>query len=51
MVQDAERQDDVERRRLANYGRLDGLVHNAGALPAERAESPDGHELTIRATA
>jgi NAD(P)-dependent dehydrogenase (short-subunit alcohol dehydrogenase family) len=27
--------------------RLDGLVHNAGALPAERAESPDGHELTM----
>lgn len=27
--------------------RLDVLVHNAGALPAERTESPDGHELTV----
>ena len=27
--------------------RLDGLVHNAGSLPAERTESPDGHELTM----
>lgn len=25
---------------------LRGLVHNAGALPAERTESPQGHELT-----
>lgn len=28
-------------------GRLDVLVHNAGALPAERTESPQGHELTM----
>lgn len=27
--------------------RLDVLVHNAGALPPERTESPDGHELTV----
>jgi NAD(P)-dependent dehydrogenase (short-subunit alcohol dehydrogenase family) len=27
--------------------RLDGLVHNAGTLPAERTESVDGHELTV----
>lgn len=26
---------------------LHGLVHNAGALPAERTESEDGHELTM----
>lgn len=27
--------------------RIDVLVHNAGALPAERTESPQGHELTM----
>ncbi len=27
--------------------RLGGVVHNAGALPPERAESPQGHELTM----
>lgn len=27
--------------------RVDVLVHNAGALPAERTESADGHELTV----
>lgn len=26
---------------------LRGLVHNAGALPADRTESPQGHELTL----
>ena len=26
---------------------LTGLVHNAGALPPERQESPQGHELTM----
>ena len=26
---------------------LHALVHNAGALPAQRTESPDGHELTV----
>jgi NAD(P)-dependent dehydrogenase (short-subunit alcohol dehydrogenase family) len=28
-------------------GRVDVLVHNAGAMPAERSESPQGHELTM----
>ena len=40
--------DDV--RRFAeelDVERLDVLVHNAGALPAERTESPQGHELTM----
>lgn len=32
---------------LAQVPRLDGLVHNAGALPAARTESPQGHELTM----
>lgn len=32
---------------LAQVPRLDGLVHNAGALPAMRTESPQGHELTM----
>ena len=27
--------------------RLDVLVHNAGAMPARRTESPQGHELTM----
>lgn len=26
---------------------LHGIVHNAGALPAQRQESPQGHELTM----
>lgn len=30
-----------------SVSRLDGLVHNAGALPARRTESPQGHELTM----
>ncbi|MEO7125686.1 MAG: SDR family NAD(P)-dependent oxidoreductase [Nakamurella sp.] len=34
--------------RLRDDGRaLHVLVHNAGALPAERAETPDGHEMTL----
>jgi NAD(P)-dependent dehydrogenase (short-subunit alcohol dehydrogenase family) len=28
-------------------GTLHGLVHNAGALPAERSETAQGHELTL----
>ncbi len=32
---------------LASGVRLAGIVHNAGALPPERAESPQGHELTM----
>lgn len=40
--------DDVRRfvSELAT-DRLDVLVHNAGALPPERTESPQGHELTM----
>lgn len=40
--------DDV--RRFAaelTVERIDVLVHNAGALPPERSESPQGHELTM----
>jgi NAD(P)-dependent dehydrogenase (short-subunit alcohol dehydrogenase family) len=32
---------------VARLDRVDVLVHNAGALPAERTESVDGHELTV----
>lgn len=32
---------------LASLDRVDVLVHNAGVLPAERSETPDGHELTL----
>jgi len=32
---------------LGSGVRLAGLVHNAGALPAQRTESPQGHELTM----
>jgi NAD(P)-dependent dehydrogenase (short-subunit alcohol dehydrogenase family) len=32
---------------VARLDRVDVLVHNAGALPAERTESADGHELTV----
>lgn len=42
--------DDVRElgERLAGgLDRLDVLVHNAGAMPAERTESPQGHELTM----
>jgi NAD(P)-dependent dehydrogenase (short-subunit alcohol dehydrogenase family) len=40
--------DDV--RRFAaelHVNRLDVLVHNAGAMPPSRTESPQGHELTM----
>lgn len=36
----------VERFRASEVS-LAGLVHNAGVLPPERTESPDGHELTM----
>ncbi len=32
---------------LADHARLDVLVHNAGALSAERHEAPDGTEQTV----
>ena len=42
--------DDVRRFAgdfAARVPHLDVLVHNAGALPTTRAESPQGHELTM----
>ena len=42
--------DDVRRFAadlLDRVHRVDVLVHNAGALPPERTESPDGHEVTV----
>ncbi|QYJ04931.1 SDR family NAD(P)-dependent oxidoreductase [Nocardioides panacisoli] len=32
---------------LDRLDRVDVLVHNAGAMPPERTESPQGHELTM----
>lgn len=40
--------DDVRRfARELHIDRLDVLVHNAGAMPPSRSESPQGHELTM----
>ncbi len=42
--------DDVRRcagELVATLDRLDVLVHNAGAMPPERTESAQGHELTM----
>ncbi len=40
--------DDVRRfAEEAGLDRLDVLVHNAGAMPPERTESPQGHEMTM----
>ena len=42
--------DDVRRftgELLASGVRVHALVHNAGAMPPERTESPQGHELTM----
>jgi NAD(P)-dependent dehydrogenase (short-subunit alcohol dehydrogenase family) len=40
--------EDVRRFAAAlDVERLDVLVHNAGALPADRTESPQGRELTM----
>jgi NAD(P)-dependent dehydrogenase (short-subunit alcohol dehydrogenase family) len=50
-VCDFDRLDDV--RELAEvldtqYERIDALVNNAGGIVAKRAESADGHELTLQ---
>jgi NAD(P)-dependent dehydrogenase (short-subunit alcohol dehydrogenase family) len=46
LVADLARLDEV--RRLADEaGELDALVNNAGVLLVERADSADGHELTL----
>ncbi|GAB2448173.1 hypothetical protein GCM10027062_32210 [Nocardioides hungaricus] len=39
--------DDVRRFAGSVEGAVDVLVHNAGAMPPERAESPQGHELSM----
>ncbi len=41
--------DDVRRAAtdLAALGPLHAVVHNAGVMPPERSESPQGHELTM----
>lgn len=41
--------DDVRRAatELSSLGPLHALVHNAGLMPPERTESPQGHELTM----
>jgi NAD(P)-dependent dehydrogenase (short-subunit alcohol dehydrogenase family) len=38
---------DLAERVLADHDRLDVLIHNAGALSAERQLSPDGVEMTV----
>ena len=41
--------DDVRRAaaELAVLGPIHAIVHNAGLMPPERSESPQGHELTM----
>lgn len=39
--------DDVRTFSAAVTDHVDVLVHNAGAMPPERTESPQGHELTM----
>ncbi|MBZ5737761.1 SDR family NAD(P)-dependent oxidoreductase [Nocardioides mangrovi] len=39
--------DDVRALAAEVDGSVDVLVHNAGAMPPERTESPQGHELTM----
>ncbi len=39
--------DDVRRFAASVDGRVDLLVHNAGVMPPERTESPQGHEQTM----
>jgi NAD(P)-dependent dehydrogenase (short-subunit alcohol dehydrogenase family) len=46
LVADFARLDDV-RRLAGDIDRLDALVNNAGVLLSERADSAEGHELTL----
>jgi NAD(P)-dependent dehydrogenase (short-subunit alcohol dehydrogenase family) len=46
LVADFARLDDV-RRLAGEIAQLDALVNNAGVLLGERADSADGHELTL----
>ncbi|WP_395695935.1 SDR family NAD(P)-dependent oxidoreductase [Nocardioides sp.] len=39
--------DDVRRFAATVDEHVDVLVHNAGAMPPERTESPQGHEMTM----
>ena len=39
--------DDVRRFAAADEGHVDLLIHNAGAMPPTRTESPQGHEMTM----
>lgn len=39
--------DDVRRFAGGLEGHVDVLVHNAGLMPPERTESPQGHEMTM----
>ncbi|WP_028643214.1 SDR family NAD(P)-dependent oxidoreductase [Nocardioides sp. URHA0020] len=39
--------DDVRRFVAADSADVDVLVHNAGAMPPTRTESPQGHEMTM----
>jgi NAD(P)-dependent dehydrogenase (short-subunit alcohol dehydrogenase family) len=41
--------EDLATRLLSAHDRIDVLIHNAGALTAERTESPQGIESTIAA--
>ncbi len=46
-ISDLDSVHDVATGLVATGEPLHGLVHNAGALPAVRIESPQGHELTM----
>ena len=51
LVADFARLDEVRalaEKILARTGSLDVVFHNAGALVAERSDTPDGHELTFQ---
>ncbi|GAA4699302.1 SDR family NAD(P)-dependent oxidoreductase [Nocardioides conyzicola] len=39
--------DDVRRFATSSTDHVDVLVHNAGAMPPTRTESPQGHEMTM----